>query len=148
MVLLDNHIGQVEPLSLYGMEEPKRGMGTSGACPSQGSMRLVSWDGEFARVRTNCKTWRCVSCRGRMLNLFRMRVESGCLILGRCAFITLTYQADSERLRDARCVEKDWKALWRRLTVQGLQNLKWLRVMEVTRKGIPHYHLVAGPIEG
>lgn len=136
---LDTHIGQVEP---------KQGMGSSAACPKQGSMRLVSWDGESATVRTNCKTWRCTSCCVRMMNLFKMRIESGCLTLGRCALITLTYQADSPRLADVRCVEKDWKALWRRLKGRRESRLKWMRVMEVTRRMIPHYHLVAGPVEG
>ena len=137
------------PLSRYhiGQVEPKLGRGSSSLCSKRGSVYLVSRDGEFAFLNVNCKTWRCISCRDRMKNLFRMRVTVGCSSLGPCAFMTFTYQAESPRLADARCVEKDWKALWRKIYRDPqLSALKWLRVMEVTRKMVPHYHVVLGPL--
>jgi len=63
--------------------------------------------------------------------------------------MTLTYREGSPRLQDAGCVSKDWRALWRRLkTVPGMKELQWLRVMEVTKKGTPHHHLVIGTVDG
>ena len=105
----------------------------------------MSTDGEVGTIPTTCKTWRCKGCRDRILNLFKARVNIGCSILGKCAFITGTYQAESPRLGRAGCVREDWKALWRRMP-PDLKSLKWLRVMELTKKGIPHWHLVAGTI--
>lgn len=77
--------------------------------------------------------------------LFKARVSIGCLILGRCAFITVTYKVVEARRQNAAYVPKDWKALWRRLPELRSQ-LKWLRVMEVTKLGMPHHHLVMGPV--
>ena len=88
-----------------------------------------------------------------MLTLFKARVEIGCSTLGRCAFITGTYKVDEQRLVDASYVARDWKALWRHLAWSSPiqkqpkeKRLKWLRVMEVTKKMMPHWHMVAGTI--
>ena len=84
-----------------------------------------------------------------MIRVFKARVETGCSILGRCAFITVTYQAESrEGLPAATYVRKNWAALWRRLRKDPIRQMEWLRVMEITKRGIPHHHLVAGPVEG
>ncbi len=82
-----------------------------------------------------------------MMALFRMRVQVGVSELGRCFFITGTYQKDSERLQDATCVRKDWAALWLRMKRLG-RKWEWLRVMELTKKGTPHFHAVMGPETG
>lgn len=121
-------------------------MATSSRCPREGGIILIAASGEFMRMRTHCKTWRCLGCRDRLKRLFRMRVQAGCLILGRCLFITLTYKAGSQRLNDVACVRKDWQALWRRLKLHQdpIAKKKWLRVMELTKKGTPHHHLVMG----
>ncbi len=127
------------------MVDERPGIATTSQCYRPGSIVLVARDsGELIVVPTSCKTWRCKGCRDRMINLFKARVVIGCSTLGRCAFITLTYQADSTRLQAAGCVARDWKALWRRLP--QWKHLKWLRVMEATKKGIPHHHVVMGPI--
>ena len=141
--ILDRTSGTPWSEAKYKDERPA--VATSSTCYRQGKVWLVSNDGEYGWLPTTCKTWRCNGCRDRMMSLFKARVEIGCLSLGRCAFITGTYKLGSPRLEDAQCVAKDWKALWRRLPSQK-KNLKWLRVMEVTRKMMPHWHLVAGPI--
>lgn len=64
------------------------------------------------------------------------------------AFMTFTYKAGFEDQRSAGYVAKDWRALWRRLRHSPLRKMTWLRVMEVTRKGTPHHHLLIGPFDG
>ncbi len=79
-----------------------------------------------------------------MIGLFILRVETGCLILGRCAFTTLTYKVDGRLTEDVGYVRKDWTAFCRQfLRPHGL---RWLKVTERTRKGIPHHHVVIGTI--
>ena len=123
-----------------------KGHAGSRVCPRGGSVRLTTGSGRTVRMETQCKVWRCVSCRDRMISLFKGRVEIGCSRLGRCAFITLTYKRGSPRLKRAGCVRKDWTALWRQLRDSPLRRMKWLRVMEITKAGTPHHHLVLGPI--
>ncbi len=125
--------------------DKRPGVATSSDCPRSGSVWLLSNQGEFAWINTNCNTWRCKGCRNRMLNRFKTRVATGCSTLGACAFITITYKADVRDPEDATFVARDWKAFCRRFP-RLKHNLKWLRVMEVTRKGTPHHHLVTGPI--
>ena len=80
--------------------------------------------------------------------LFKARVEIGCSILESSAFMSITYKAGSPRLRVAGCVSRDWRAFWRLLRDDPLRQMKWLRVMELTKKRTPHFHLVIGPTEG
>lgn len=125
--------------------EPKRNRGSmmSSVCPRGGYIWLTSKNGQGI-MPTNCKTWGCRSCRDRLLNLFRMRVEAGVSALGKCAFITFTYKTGYESMRDAASVAEDWKELWRRLRSNGetIGWFKWLRVVELTKKGQPHLHVV------
>ncbi len=101
-------------------------------------------------IDTNCKTWSCLACRDRLRALFKARVITGVFRTGQCAFMTLTYLADSERLEVAGCVARDWRALFRRFKVgqPDLRTLQWMRVMELTKAGTPHHHLVVGPVKG
>ena len=125
------------------------GASNSGWCPRMGSMLLRSPHGAFVVVKTTCKTWGCKGCRDRVMNLFKLRVTTGCSTLGRCAFITLTYKLEDVRKQDVGYVARDWKALWRQLRKEPwTRNLEWLRVMELTKKGMPHHHLVMGKIPG
>lgn len=126
------------------------GMAESSECPRAGSILLERRKtGGVTIVNTTCNSWRCVGCRDRNLNRFKAVVSQGCSILGRSCFMTITYKAGSERLLDAGCVAKDWKALWRRLSVVSpwTGSLQWLRVMELTKKKVPHFHVVLGPID-
>ncbi len=124
------------------------GSGSSSACPRSGSMLLETWDQRRLFVNTNCNTWRCISCRDRLMARFKKRVSTGVSTLGQCIFITLTYQVDGFIARGALCVKRDWEAFLRRLrkNCPELAAMKWLRVMELTRKGVPHFHLVMGPV--
>ncbi len=125
--------------------DKRPGVASSSTCYRPGSIWLLSNSGEYGWMPTTCKTWRCKGCRDRMISLFKARVATGCSTLGACAFITITYKADVRDPADATFVRRDWKALCRRYP-RLKSTLKWLRVMEVTRKGTPHHHLIAGPI--
>lgn len=83
------------------------------------------------------------------MSLFAARVETASLTLAPCYFITVTYKEGSRGRGSVDYVQRDWKALWRRLRRSGeLSEAKWLRVMEVTRKMMPHHHVMMGPVEG
>ncbi len=135
------------PLDTY-KDNWDKGRGSTGECPRAGAMILETHGGAVRQVGTNCNTWRCVSCRDRNLRRFKTVVRSGCLILGRCSFITITYKAGSKRLEDARCVQRDWQALMRRLKRQSpwIKAMAYLRVTELTKRGTPHVHAIFGTI--
>lgn len=119
------------------------------SCKRKWTVWLKNVNGEI-QIRTTCKTWGCVACEKKMISLFRLRVEAGVLALGRCAFITLTYRLGEKGIKDADSVAQDWKAFWRELKRSGhaSRSMKWLRVVELTKKGMPHLHLVIGPVQG
>ncbi len=125
------------------------GQGSSTFCPKGGSILLVTRSGREVRVKTICKTWRCLGCRRKLKALFRAKVEIGVSVLGRCAFITVTYKADVRPWSAAGYVPRDWMALWARFRKNelGISRLKWLRVTELTERGTPHHHIVVGPID-
>lgn len=124
-----------------------RGSAISSKCPRGGSIWLVSSEGSV-KMPTTCKTWRCKGCRDRLKSVFSARVEAGVYSLGRCAFMTLTYKMTSDSQRDALSVRKDWQEFWRRYKAKKYPKVQWLRVVEITKKGQPHLHVVMGPIEG
>lgn len=100
-------------------------------------------------METRCHTWGCDVCAPSLLALFTARVEIGVSRLEPCVFMALTYQAVSKEPRNALSVGKDWGALWRRFRRAGLyQSLKWIKVPELTKKKVPHLHVLAGTCEG
>ena len=117
-------------------------------CPRGGWVWLTSQSDETIVMPTTCKTWGCRWCQGKLLALFEMRVQVGVSRLGSCCFMTVTYRAGTGLQRDAESVTKDWKELWRRLRKVHPASIgwKWLRVVEATRRGQPHLHLVVGPL--
>lgn len=125
----------------------RRGSAMLGECDRRGMVELFTREGRSVILPTTCKTWGCVVCRKKLAALFRARVETGVSRLGRCSFITITYLATSDRLADAACVMKDWTALWRRLRRRNVM-WEWLKVTEMTQRGIPHHHAVVGNVTG
>ena len=126
--------------------DDSRGAALTSDCPRRGSMWLQSPIGSELVVKTTCKTWKCLGCRERVKALFQLRVETGCSALGRCALITVTYRAGLRESEPAEYVPTDWRRYLKNPVWSS--PLKWLRVMELTKKGTPHHHLIAGPIEG
>ncbi len=74
-----------------------------------------------------------------------MQVQIGIYRLGLCALITLTYKVVTWRLHDAKYVQRDWRALLRKC--KALRNRKWIKTTELTKKGMPHHHLIVGPFQ-
>ncbi len=131
---------------------PVKGAASSSDCPRSGHVileRNVLGPGTGRVVlNTNCNTWGCLGCRDRLIRLFKMRVETGISTLGHCGFITVTYKAESSRLKVAECVSRDWRALCTRLkrSQPEVASWSWFRVMELTKLGTPHHHLIMGRI--
>ena len=116
-------------------------------CERAGFIKLFHGGHEHV-VRTVCKTWRCRSCRPKVLSLVSMRMNYGLLTLGRSYFITLTYHAPlGFSPRTAECVRKDLQRFWYRLRkCRGLSDVAWFKVPELTKRGQIHlHHLVGGP---
>lgn len=135
------------------MSSYDRGIATEKVCPRAGYVRLMSKLGTVVVVRTSCKTWRCKSCRDRVQRAVKAKITYGILILGSCLFITLTLEAGRELdrsdmiQRDAIFVAKAWRALLSKLRRrQSNLPMAWFRVVELTKKGQPHLHLIVGGI--
>lgn len=78
------------------------------------------------------------------MSLFRMRIQYGSLMLGECWLITLTQKADQEDDRiNADSVGRALTELVRTLKIRSPE-LSWLKVVEVTKRGTPHLHLIVG----
>ncbi len=151
MVVNENGAASVSerPLSLDTTKDKYYNRGAvGGECPRSGSMLLESMDQRRMLVNTDCNAWRCVSCRSKNVARFKAIVEHGVSALGQCMFITITYKQGCERLRSVGCVARDWQAFWRSLKSSYPETKEWgiLRVMEVTKKRTPHYHLIVGAL--
>ena len=129
------------------IREDRRGSAMKGRCPKQGYVILTA-KGNRGQVElpTFCKTWRCVVCRKKLSSFVKMKASLGSSRLGRCAFITVTYRWESGFKWDAVSAREHWRALLR--NSPSLQKPRqWFRVPELTKRGMPHYHLILGPVE-
>ncbi len=122
------------------------GAASSSDCPRKGHILLEDRKGRRTIVNTVCNSWRCKACRDSNMARFKALVRIGCSSMERSSFITLTYKAGSERLERAGCVARDWKAFWRLLVKENrdLKGIPVLRVMELTKRGTPHFHMIVG----
>ncbi len=131
-------------------EEYNKGSGTSRICPRRGMVYLRPSPSEILGVPTNCKSWRCVSCRNRKLGMVASLMQYGLSGQGQAFMISVTYVAhlkkggQLEKFVDATSAQKDWREL-----VRGLhrnprnKNLAMFRIVELTRKNQIHFHLLA-----
>jgi len=110
-------------------------------------MILQSDTGTVVAVPTTCKTWGCIGCRDRVIAEFKKRIVFGVSTLGPCWFITVTYRMVEDVARmDAAGVAKDWRRFLKLLKLE-FPLVKWLRVIESTKKGQPHLHLIMGDMK-
>lgn len=125
-----------------------KGIATSGVCPRAGYIRLTSKIGATVVVKSTCKTWGCKQCRERVKSRVLSMMSYGCLMLGECWLITVTYKTDGcGSVRNAASVAKDWAALLSRLRQSpDMKSVAWFRVVELTKLGQPHLHLIVGGI--
>lgn len=125
----------------------KRGSALTDLCPRSGFIRLWTVAGMQITVPTACKTWGCLSCRDRVKNRIARMIEYGCLILGSCWLITLTFRKSESNPRTADSVNTAFRGLLSKLKKRPLfREMAWWKVIEATKKGQPHLHLVVGGI--
>lgn len=117
-------------------------------CNRRGFVWLNAPSGGHVIIATKCKTWSCRVCQRSLSALFRARVEIGVSRLGRCAFITATYKAEGREDLLADASAKDWRAFLRRLERSGQKPQAWMKVTELTKKKVPHHHILVGPVQG
>lgn len=124
------------------------GAASSKLCPRAGYAKLYTKFGQELVVRTNCNTWRCLSCRDRVKNLVLMRIEYGCSILNPSWFITLTFRkTKGVPSRDAQYVARRWARFWYLYLKSHKSQPPWFRVIELTKQKQPHLHLVTGGLD-
>lgn len=114
-------------------------------CPRWGFIKLTTRIGRSYVTQTVCKTWGCPVCWKKVIALVRMKMEIGCLRLGLCYLITVTFGWDTGLARDADSVHKAWTRFLRLLRKRSSnQEIAWFKIIELTRKGMPHLHLLVG----
>ncbi len=128
-------------------KKERRGSLILGTCDRAGHVELFTKEGRSVILPTICKTWGCVVCSRKLIGVFKAKVEVGVSRLGACGFITITYQAERDEPITAQCASRDWQALWQKLRRSGYR-FQWLKVTELTEKGIPHHHVAVGPWPG
>jgi len=115
-------------------------------CPKRGFIRLKSHAGTVAYYETCCKSWRCSSCQKKVKALVVDRIEYGAsLTVGPLWFITLTFQTGSSGLRDAKSVERAFRA-WCASMKSRWSTMSWFKVIEWTKRSQAHLHLIAGGV--
>ncbi len=125
-------------------------MATTSICPRRGMVYLRPSSNEILGVPTNCKSWRCVSCRNRKLGMVASLMQYGLLEQGQAFMISVTYVAKVgtsgklEKFVNATSAQKDWRALVRILKRNPRNlNLTTFRIVELTRRNQIHFHLLA-----
>ncbi len=114
-------------------------------CPRKGYVFLWA-QGERIVIPTTCKGWECIPCQPKKIFVMRKTAELGCLRMqrnfGSSAFITTTFAMKGLRsIRNASFVSE----VWHRLLKVFIRPkwITWFRVVELTKKGQPHLHLIA-----
>ena len=137
--LTDDEIDAKDPLSL--LDENIESCGTKTVdCPRQGCVTYFNVDDQtWHMVRTTCGTWSCQYCgrvkRARMLEKVQAARPN--------RFVTLTTIGDAKKTpREV----YDWSRrqiseLSKSYRRDGIE-FEYLRVLEVTKKGFPQYHLL------
>ncbi len=135
------------------IEEIDQGSGSSSRCPRAGVVYLEAANrpnGGVA-IRTYCKSWSCIGCRDRKRSAFMNRVDIACQAAARdFGMFTYTYKATDDRWRSEKRIASDWKQV-RRLMKElqpEIAKQPWIKVTELTAKGVPHHHVLIGIPEG
>lgn len=132
--VLDRQSGEVTP--------KRTGSVMFDVCADRGRIVLAATvGGESIVMPTTCKSWRCAPCSRKLLALFQARLQIGCSRLGTSALITVTYKVGEGRAWDAGSAKADWRVF---IKTSSLKRRPWMRIPEVTKKGMIHHHLVAG----
>jgi len=119
-------------------------------CPRRGYSILTTEAGKRLIIQTRCKTKRCVPCSPAVKAHVALKAEIGVLIRPDSYFITLTLRKGTERPRDVVFVQRAWRGLQQRLKYETpwFQQTKWMKVVELTKAGQPHLHLIVTGVPG
>lgn len=110
-------------------------------CPRWGRVRLNTRFGASYVVQTVCKTWGCLVCRFKRASYIKGMMARGFLIGGDFFLITLTLRLGRPEMHDADFVNRAWTRLLRQLKKKH-PKLTWFKVIEATKKGTPHLHVL------
>lgn len=113
----------------------------SGGCPYAKAMSAHSndWDASIV-FASPCKRWGCKSCGPRKARKMAYRVESAVPN----KFITLTCNPNHmEAPRQVYDRTRRQLSEMAKVLRKKLGEFEYLRILEVTKKGMPHYHLLA-----
>ncbi len=117
----------------------------AGVCPRKGYVVLTAPDRKMGAYETSCKSWSCLSCRKKLLSLFIERVSLGSLMDPNLYFITNTFLKEQYTTVDAIYAERVWRSFVRQMR-KHYPKLMFLKVVELTKAGQPHFHSVMGGI--
>jgi len=117
-----------------------------GECPRSGYAILTKKEGKRLLIKTRCKTQRCVVCGPAVKAAIALKAEVGSWIHGPSWFITLTLRMGTEGTRDAVYVQKAFRAFLSKLKRDHEWTLKYMKVVELTKRGMPHLHLIVAGI--
>lgn len=102
-------------------------------------------------VQTNCKSWRCRSCRDRKIGHVMGLMERGLSEVSEPCLLSVTYKSPgklSEMVENPVGVERakaDWRAfMW--FVKQRHPRLQWFKVPELTKRQL-HWHALIGNLE-
>lgn len=143
----------------------KRGAATSKVCPRGGVIFLRAKRSQGSRLlamKTTCKSWDCLGCRDQKINHFKSLCSYGVSVLGQCYLLSLTFVNTDVRLStwtrsperlsklsrphvDALYVSATFKK-WLALMSSAHLKFQWLKVPEMTKRGMVHLHLIIGGI--
>ena len=143
-------VGDLKGLDTCGRIE-LGGQASSSECYRGGYLWLETPSAKTLAVPTTCKSWTCLGCRDRVMRLVQMRMAYGCLILGRCVFTTFTLRADYGKNVDALGVQELWRKFlyrWKRRYPEMTASVAWFKVPELTKRNVPHLHVLMGPMSG
>ena len=121
-------------------------------CPRAGAILLGSYPIKGKEYRywfpTTCKTYKCLVCSPTVVAEFRYKVLSAILMGGQYDFITLTLRLGrkanwTQGMTGAADFALMWEA-WLKRMYRTFGKIPWLRVMEATKNGMPHAHLIVG----
>lgn len=116
-------------------------------CPRRGYLGLTCNNGDELIIERRCKTWDCKSCKWQNYQRIVDMITYGCLTQGPYYVITVTLKADRQRNLDAKYVGGLFSRLLREVWKDSReQTMRWFKVVELTKKGTPHFHLIVGGI--
>lgn len=124
-----------------------KGSAVSTLCPKRGFALMRDTVGKWIGVPVTCNNWGCAGCRQRNRARIAEMVQYSTTIVGPLYFISVTYEAVRRATPDAKVVMVNWRNLLKRLkrnNPERYQKMAWFRVIELTKAGVPHLHLLVG----